>query len=72
MPALDLALLRELAGEFGFWPATTDPRDIERRRRRCGQTDAQHRQWLREYGPDGSKRNRWRHLSRETGDRDAR
>ena len=27
-----LVRLRELAAEFGFWPATTDPDDIERHR----------------------------------------
>lgn len=68
---LDLALVRELAGEFGFWPATTNPRDIERHRRQCDETDAHHREWLREYGPDGSKRNRWRNLSRKSGDHEA-
>ena len=31
-PPLDMALLRELAAELGFWPATTNPDDIERHR----------------------------------------
>ena len=31
-PPLDMALLRELAEEFGYWPATTDEADIERHR----------------------------------------
>jgi hypothetical protein len=32
-PPLDMALQRELAKEFGFYPATTNPEDIERHRR---------------------------------------
>ena len=31
-PPLDMALLRELAAELWFWPATTIPDDIERHR----------------------------------------
>ena len=31
--AIDLPRLRRLADELGFWPATTDPEDIERHRR---------------------------------------
>lgn len=30
---LDFKRLRELADEFGYWPATCDPKDIERHRR---------------------------------------
>lgn len=33
MAEIDWARLRELAEELGFWPATTNPEDIERRRR---------------------------------------
>ena len=33
MAELDWAKLRELAEELGFWPATTNPEDIERHRR---------------------------------------
>jgi len=32
MAELDMARLRELSLELGFWPATTDPYDIERHR----------------------------------------
>jgi len=32
-PPRDMALLRELAAELGFWPATTDEANIERHRR---------------------------------------
>ncbi len=32
MAELDMARLRELAVEFGFWPATTDPDDVGRHR----------------------------------------
>lgn len=64
MSELDWDLLRKLVAEFGFWPATTDPDDIERHRRQCADADAHHRAWLRAYGPDGSKRARWSHLSK--------
>lgn len=33
MAEIDWVLLRELADEFGYWPATTEPADIQRRRR---------------------------------------
>ncbi|HME50301.1 hypothetical protein [Mycobacterium sp.] len=38
-PPLDMALLRELADEFGFWPATTDEADIERHREHNNNAD---------------------------------
>ena len=31
-PPLDMALLRERADEFGFWPATTDDEHLEKLR----------------------------------------
>ena len=37
---LDMALERELAKEFGFYPATTNPVDIERHRRLNAAADA--------------------------------
>jgi hypothetical protein len=33
MAELDMEKLRELAAELGYWPATTDPEDIDRHRR---------------------------------------
>jgi hypothetical protein len=39
-PPRDMALLRELADEFGYWPATTDEADIERHRRLHAAADA--------------------------------
>jgi hypothetical protein len=39
-PPLDMARLRELAKEFGFYPATTNPGDIERHRRLNAAVDA--------------------------------
>ncbi|HWS94661.1 MAG TPA: hypothetical protein VN306_19880 [Mycobacterium sp.] len=33
MAELNMEKLREYAAEFGYWPATTDPADIERHRR---------------------------------------
>ena len=45
-----MARLRELADEFGYWPATTDEADIERHRRLNAGLD-------RNYRP-----HRWDHL----------
>lgn len=33
MAEIDWVRMRELARELGFWPATTNPEDIERHRR---------------------------------------
>ena len=38
-PPLDMALLRELAAELGYWPATTNPDDIERHREHDANAD---------------------------------
>ena len=59
---LDMRTLRELAAEFEFWPATTDPEDIERHRRQSAGTEANLEAHLREYGPGGPKHRRWEHL----------
>ena len=64
MAELDMAKLRELAAEFGFWPATIDPEDIECHRRQSVEADANHAAFLREYGPGGYKHGRWEHLRR--------
>lgn len=40
-PPLDMALLRELAAEFGFYPTSVKPEDIERTRARL----AGHERW---------------------------
>lgn len=37
---LDMVKLRELAAEFGYWPATTDPEDVARHRRLNAALDA--------------------------------
>ncbi|HET9565195.1 MAG TPA: hypothetical protein VFP27_11995 [Mycobacterium sp.] len=42
-PPLDMALLRELADEFGYWPATTDEADIDRHRRLNAALDRNYR-----------------------------
>jgi len=47
----DMAKLRELAEELGFWPATTDPEDIERHRQNNAAADF----WL-------ARRHRFDHL----------
>ncbi len=64
-PPLDMALLRELAKEFGYWPASTHQADIERHRRDNAADKARHEAYLREYGPGGPKRHRWDHLRKE-------
>jgi hypothetical protein len=38
-PQLDMALLRELAAEFGCYPASVKPEDIERTRARLAEHD---------------------------------
>ena len=38
-PPLDMASLRELAAELGYWPATTTPTDIERHREHNANAD---------------------------------
>jgi hypothetical protein len=69
MAELDMANLRELACELGYWPATTHPEDIERHRRLNRALDAAldlektkkkfahlHLQWCRAHGeasPEG-------------------
>jgi hypothetical protein len=60
---LDMAKLRELAAELGFWPATTDPEDVERHRQQSAEADANYAAYLREYGPGGYKQHRWEHLN---------
>jgi hypothetical protein len=52
---LDMVKLRELAAEFGFWPATTDPDDIERHREHNKNADF----WL-------ARSHRFDHLARRT------
>ena len=52
--SLDMAKLRELADEFGYWPATTDEADIERHRQH--NKNAEH--WL-------ARSHRFGHLRRE-------
>ena len=50
---LDMARLRELADEFGYWPATTDEADIECHRHLNAAADY----WL-------ARRHRFDHLRR--------
>jgi hypothetical protein len=54
MAELDMARLRELADEFGYWPATTDEADIERHRQHNKNADY----WL-------ARGHRFDHLRRE-------
>ncbi len=53
-PPLDMALLRELADEFGYWPATTDEADIEYHRQHNKNAD----DWL-------ARSHRFDHLRQE-------
>ena len=41
-PPLDMALLRELAKEFGFYPASTRPEDVERTHAQLAEHDRWH------------------------------
>ena len=48
--------------ELGFYPAGTDPESVARHRREAAADAASHAEWLRQYGPDGYRRNQYRHL----------
>lgn len=61
MADLDMNLLRQLAAELGYWPATTRPGDIERHRRLNEALDA---------APDLDKTaKKFAHLHRQAGAR---
>jgi hypothetical protein len=47
----DIELLRNLAEEFGFWPATTNPEDIERHRRHT--KEHMREQWIAHHREQG-------------------
>jgi hypothetical protein len=53
----------QLNEELGFFPASVDPESAARHRREAAQSDADYAAYLLEYGPNGHKRNRWRHLT---------
>ena len=63
MTSQERARLRaQLNEELGFFPASVDPESVDRHRREAARSDVDHEAYLREYGPSGYKRNRWRHL----------
>ena len=53
----------QLNEELGFFPASVDPESAARHRREAAESDADDAAYLLEYGPNGYKRNRWRHLT---------
>lgn len=48
--------------ELGFYPAGTDPGSVACHRREAAADAESHAEWLRQYGPDGYRRNQYRHL----------
>ena len=50
-----------LAAELGFHPASTEPEAVERHRREAARAEADHPEYLRQYGPGGHRRNQYRH-----------
>lgn len=50
-----------LSKELGFYPAGTDPDSVARHRREAAADAAAHAEWLRLFGPDGYRRNQYRH-----------
>lgn len=55
----------ELAAELGYWPASTDPESVARHRRAAAADAASQAEYLRQYGPNGYRRNQYRHLSEQ-------
>ena len=53
-----VALRAALKWELGFYPASIDAESVARHRLKA----ASHAEWLRQYGPDGYRRNQYRHL----------
>ena len=45
--------------------AFTDPESVERYRREAAADSASHAEYLRQYGPNGYRRNQYRHLSEQ-------
>lgn len=56
-PATRAALNEEL----GFYPACTEPESVARHRREGAAGSASHAEYLRQYGPNGYRRNQYRH-----------
>lgn len=63
MTADETATLRAaLNDELGFYPASTDPKSVARHRRESAADAEYHAEYLRQYGPNGYRRNQYRHL----------
>ena len=59
----EAAILRAaLNEELGFYPAGIDPESAARYRREAAADSASHAECLRQYGPDGYRRNQYRHM----------
>ena len=53
----------ELAAELGFWPASTEPEAVAGHRREAAADAVSHAEYLRQYGPNGYRRNQYRHVA---------
>lgn len=54
------ALRAALAEELGFYPAEVDEESVARHRREAAADAASHAEYLRQWGPDGYRRNQYR------------
>lgn len=55
----------ELAAQLGYWPASTDPASVARHRREAAADAASHAEYLQQFGPNGYRRNQYRHVMEE-------
>ena len=55
-------LRARLNGELGFYPAGPDPGSVACHRREAAADAESHAEWLRQYGPDGYRRNQYGHM----------
>lgn len=63
MTADETATLRAvLNDELGFYPAKLDDESVACHRRAAAADAESHADYLRQYGPDGYRRNQYRHL----------
>lgn len=57
------AIRAALNKELGFWPSSTDRESVAHHRREVAADAEAHAEWLRQYGPDGYRRNQYRHMA---------
>ena len=55
-------LRARLNEELGFYPVNIDPESVACHRREAAAHAESHAEYLRQYGPDGYRRNQYRHM----------